>query len=180
MSLRIRIPTVSYECKLFRKNSFCLKLQHVCEQMWNASQLLRPWLTWGLSHCRNTITHLVSDEIHVTVLALHTGKGTLLLMELRGNQNQTVRRSLMDWYTDSSEIFLCELFFFIYTGDSTLPLPPHIQRPQHNLDTKQVSFGTQQLCAPLGGSFSRTVGTAGKAWWQTHNLPNDSGKKTIQ
>ncbi len=29
------------------------------------------------------MTHLVSDEIHLTVLARHTGKGTLLFMELK-------------------------------------------------------------------------------------------------
>lgn len=42
----------------------------------------------------------------------------------------------------------------------------------------QVSFGTQELCAPLGGFFSQTVGIVGKARWQTDSVPNDSRSKT--
>lgn len=66
-----------------------------------------------------------------------------------------------------------------YISESPLPLSPHKQSLPHNLDTTQVSFGTQELCAPLGGSFSQTVGIVGKARWQTDNLPNDSGRKAI-
>lgn len=84
--------------------------------LWRCFCLQRlAWINSNL-HLENhdlleVITHLVSDEIHVTVLALHTGEGTLLLMELRGNQNQTVRSLNCPWCTNSSEIFLCELFW---------------------------------------------------------------------
>lgn len=64
-------------------------------------------------------------------------------------------------------------------NESIVPLSPHKQSMLHSLDMTQVSFGTQQLCAPLGGFFSQTVGIVGKARWQTDNVPNDSGRKTI-
>lgn len=41
----------------------------------------------------------------------------------------------------------------------------------------QVSFCTQQMCAPPKASFSQTVGNVDKAQWQTHNVPNDSGER---
>ena len=62
-------------------------------------------------------------------------------------------------------------------SESTLPLSPHTQSTPHNLDTTQVSFGTQQLYAPRGGFFSQTFGTVGKAQLQTDTVPHDSGRK---
>lgn len=55
-----------------------------------------------------------------------------------------------------------------------VPLSPHKKSLPHSLDMRQVVFGTQQFCAPLGWFFSQPAGTVGKAWWQTDTVPNDS------
>lgn len=55
-------------------------------------------------HGKHYATHLVSDEIQVTVLARHTSKGTLLLMELQENQAHTVRRLNPHGYMNSCKI----------------------------------------------------------------------------
>lgn len=64
-------------------------------------------------------------------------------------------------------------------SELTIPLSLHKQSIPHNLDMTQAAVGTQGFCAVLGGSFSQTVGTVGKASWKTHTVPNDSGRKTI-
>lgn len=57
-------------------------------------------------HGKHYATHLVSDEIQVTVLACHTCKGTLLLMKLQENQAHTVRRLSPRRYMNICKILL--------------------------------------------------------------------------
>lgn len=122
-----------------------------------------------LIYQRNCITHLVSDEIQLTVFTRHTGKGTLLLVKLKEHPEHIVRKLIHNaavWFSYEK-----------YSSESTLPLSPHKQSRPHSPDRTQVSSCTPQFCAPLGGSLSQTVGTVGKARWQTDTVPGDSGRR---
>lgn len=94
-------------------------------------------------HGKHYTTHLVSDEIQVTVLARHTSKGTLLLMELQENQAHTVRKLNPHGYMNSCKNFTALTILTKPTVTIMIPLSPHKQSSPCNLDRTQASFGTQ-------------------------------------
>ena len=134
-------------------------------------------------HGRHRCTHLVSDEIHLTVLTVHVSKGTLLLVKLVGATKKHNVRSEILRYT--MQLPLWELLWGRrsrrgnWVSEWTVPRSPHRRSRPHNQGRTRVSFGTQGLCAPLRGSFSQTACTGDKWQSQTDTAPNDSGNKTI-
>lgn len=119
----------------------------------------------------SVITHLVSDELQVAEQALDNGERTPLLMKLKEQQKQPVRRQLCD----------SPLRGAVKISRPTVPFSLRRKSSPHNRDRTRVSFGTRRFGAPRGGSFSPPAGTVSKAQWQTDTAPSDSGgDKTMQ